>query len=122
MALRTTPQSAGGTSGLATGVGFSTQLPVMDSARAYVEHVGALMVTQVNTMLTQLEALNPSTWSGEAAAAFAQAKSQWVSAHQHLTKALNDIAMGLDNSRKTYNQADLDSQLGIVNSVRGLSL
>jgi WXG100 family type VII secretion target len=121
MALRTTPQG-GAAGGFGGGTGFTTELPVMDSARGYVEHVGAMMVGRVNTMISQLDALNPSTWNGDAKRAFDTAKIQWQTTHQHLTKALADIEMGLDNSRRSYGQADLDSQLGITNSVNGLPL
>jgi WXG100 family type VII secretion target len=119
MGLRTTPggpAAGGGAAG-----GFQTQLHVMDSARAYVEHVGGVMVGEVNRLMGELESLNPSTWDGSAYRAFLNAKVQWQTAHTHLTKALTDIGMGLDDSRKQYDQADTDSELGITNAVRGLT-
>lgn len=125
MTLRTTAQGPNGIAP-ATGMGpagggIQTDLNVMDSARGYVEHVGGTMVGTVNRMMGQIEALNPSTWDTPSASkAFYSAKLQWQTAHQHLTTALAQIGMGLDDSRKQYNQSDLDSQLGVTNAVRGL--
>jgi WXG100 family type VII secretion target len=123
--LRTSPQGPGGAasagSGGPAGGGFQTDLDVMDSARGYVEHVGGTMISTVNRMMGALEALNPSTWNTPAASqAFVNAKLQWQTAHQHLSKSLAEIEMGLDDSRKQYDQSDNDSQLGITNAVRGL--
>jgi WXG100 family type VII secretion target len=103
------------------GSGFETDLHVMLSAQGYVEHVGQVMVSEVNRLMANLEALGPSTWDGDAARAFAKAKHDWQRAQADLTKALQDIALGLDGSRKQYDQADTDSQLGITSAVRGLT-
>jgi WXG100 family type VII secretion target len=117
--LRTAPQGPGG--GAVAGGGFQTDLNTMDSARGYVEHVGATMIATVNRMMGALEPLSTQWQTPAASVAFANAKVQWQTAHQHLSKSLAEIEMGLDDSRKSYNQSDLDSQLGIANAVRGLT-
>lgn len=118
MTLRTSSQ---GPAGYSPGTGFETDLHVMLSAKGYVEHVGQVMVSEVNRLMANLEALNPRTWDGQAARAFASAKQDWQQASQHLTGALEDVAGGLDSSRKRYDQADMDSQLGISSAASGLS-
>jgi WXG100 family type VII secretion target len=122
--LRTTPQGSTGAAagaGAVAGGGFQTDLNVMDSSRGYVEHVGATMIATVNRMMGALEPLSTQWQTPAASVAFANAKVQWQTAHQHLSKSLAEIEMGLDDSRKSYNQSDLDSQLGIANAVRGLT-
>jgi WXG100 family type VII secretion target len=119
--MRYDAQGPGGYAPGAGGSGFELEVGEMVSARGYVEHVGDLMVSQVNRLMSQLEALGPSTWDGDAANAFRSAKVAWNGAQVDLTKALLNIANGLDHSRKNYQQADTDSQLGITGAVRGLS-
>ncbi|HLH71500.1 MAG TPA: WXG100 family type VII secretion target [Candidatus Dormibacteraeota bacterium] len=123
MTLRTAPQdgpSYVAPGGLSGGQGFVTDTHVMVSAQQYVGHVGQVMTTEVNRLMANLEQLNPRTWDGEAYRAFLQAKDRWRAAHGHLMKALADIEGCLGESAKRYDQADLDSQLGIDNAVKGL--
>jgi WXG100 family type VII secretion target len=121
--MRQTAQGPGGyvPAAGAGGSGFETELGQMVSATAHVEQHGHNVVSQVNRLMSQLEALGPSTWDGEAARAFVQAKLAWNGAQVRLTKALQEIAVGIDNSQKHYGQADSDSQLGITSAVRGLN-
>jgi WXG100 family type VII secretion target len=119
--LRTGPQGPGGiVPAGGGGAGFQTDLGVMVSARGYVEHVGGTMVNTVNRMMSALEVLQPQWQTPSASVAFQKAKDQWHAANLQLTKALNDIALGLDDSQKAYNQSDLDSTDGITSAVRGL--
>ncbi|HZV53189.1 MAG TPA: WXG100 family type VII secretion target [Candidatus Dormibacteraeota bacterium] len=123
MTLRTGPQSGPGyvpPDGLSGGQGFVTDTHVMVSAQQYIGHVGQVMTAEVDRLMANLEHLNPRTWDGEAYRAFLKAKDSWHAAHDHIMKALADIESCLGESSKRYDQADLDSQLGIDNAVKGL--
>ncbi len=109
---------AGATTG---GRGFVTDTHVMVSAQQYCSHVGALMTSEVDRLMTSLDNLNPSTWDGAAYHKFLKAKDDWHAAHGHLRKALGDIENCLGESAKRYDQADQDSQYGIDNAVKGLN-
>lgn len=122
MALRTGPQGSGGGGG--GNDPYGVNLGTMDSSAQYVEHVGSVMVGEVNRLMSALENLGAAQWGGDAdgaAAAFRTAKGQWQAAHQHLQKALDDIAAGLKTTSTKFNQAEQDSTLGIKQAVQGLT-
>jgi WXG100 family type VII secretion target len=112
------PSSTGG--GAATGGGFDTSLTTMDAAKTHIDSVGVAMTGQVDRLMTQLEALNPSTWDGDAYRQFQKAKLAWHQAHDHIRKALKDIEDCMHTSSKHYGQADLDSGTGIHNATSGI--
>jgi WXG100 family type VII secretion target len=123
--MRTSPQSATGyqppTGNISGGQGFVTDTHTMVTAQQYMSHVGQLMTSEVDRLMGNLESLNPSTWDGDAYRQFLKAKTSWHMAHDHIKKALTDIEDRMGNSAKHYDQADLDSQLGIGNAVKGLN-
>ena len=122
--MRTTPQGPGGyappVGGISGGQGFETDTHVMVTAQQYISHVGQTMTTEVDRLLSNLDALNPTTWEGDAYRQFLKAKGDWQTAHDHIRKALADVESCLGDSARKYDQADLDSQLGIGNAVKGL--
>jgi uncharacterized protein YukE len=127
MALR---QSAQGSGGYVPPVGnvhggngsFETDTHTMVTAQQYVSHVGQIMTSEVNKLMSNLEGtLAGKAWDSPAAKEFLKARTQWHSAHQHLLKALGDIEQGLGTSAKHYDQSDLDSSDGIGNAVSGLN-
>jgi WXG100 family type VII secretion target len=103
------------------GQGFVTDTHVMVSAQQYLSHVGQIMTSEVDRLMGNLESLNPSTWDGDAYRQFLRSRDDWRLAHDHIRKALADIEERLGESAKRYDQADLDSQLGIGNAVKGLN-
>ncbi len=109
---------AGGISG---GQGFVTDTHVMVNAKQYISHVGQVMTSEVDRLMANLESLNPRTWDGAAYREFLSAKANWHASHDHIRKALGDIEGALGESSQRYDQADLDSQLGINNAVKNLS-
>jgi WXG100 family type VII secretion target len=116
MSLRTTPRPAG-----SVGDGsFQTDTHVMLTAAQYVQHVADGMIDEVNRLMGYLESLDRSRWNGEAASAFAQAKERWATVSRQLHQSLYDIAQGLDNSRRVYDEAETDAQLGITSAAQGL--
>jgi len=120
--MRTTPQGTGG--GGAAGGPYGVNLDTMDTAAQYVEHVGSVMTGEVNKLMSALEGLGAAQWGGDAAgaaAAFRSARDRWQTAHQHLQKALDDVASGLKDTSTKYNQAEEDSKLGITRAVQGLT-
>lgn len=119
MNLRTTPQGPGGFTG--TGGGFQTDTGTMNSAGSYVQESVQTMIGHVNSLLSELEALNPSTWDGEASKAFYSAKDQWHGVHLNLTKTGGQIGDFITQGSQKYGQADSDLQTGIGNVTRGLT-
>ena len=123
--MRTTPQGPGGyvppVGSIHGGQGFETDTHVMVTAQQYVSHVGQTMTTEVDKLMSNLDALNPTTWEGDAYRQFLKAKGDWLAAHDHIKKALGDIETCMGDSARKYDQADLDSQLGIGNAVKGLN-
>lgn len=123
--MRTSPQNPNGyappVGGIHGGQGFETDTHVMVTAQQYISHVGQTMTTEVDRLMGNLESLNPSTWDGDAYRQFLKAKGDWHAAHDHIRKALADIESCMGDSAKRYDQADLDSQLGIGNAVKGLN-
>ena len=103
------------------GQGFVTDTHVIVSAQQYISHVGQIMTSEVDRLMGNLESLNPSTWDGDAYRQFLKAKAEWHASHDHIRKALTDIEERLGESAKRYDQADLDSQLGIGNAVKALN-
>ncbi len=119
MALRTTAQ---GGSVPAGGGAFQTDLEAMDSAVQYVRQVGDTMTGRVQRLFAEIEAeLNPGTWQGEAAHAYARAKERWGVRHQAHVRVLDHISTHLHKSRTGYHQTDQDNTAGITNAVRGLT-
>jgi WXG100 family type VII secretion target len=122
--IRTTPQGPGGyvppVGAIHGGQGFETDTHVMVTAQQYISHVGQTMTSEVDKLISALEILHPRTWDGDAYRAFLKAKGDWMTAHDHIRKALGDIESCMGDSAKRYDQADLDSQLGIANAVKGL--
>ena len=123
--MRTTPQGPGGyappVGSIHGGQGFETDTHVMVSAQQYISHVGQTMTVEVDRLMSNLENLNPRTWDGDACRQFNKAKGEWTNAHDHIRKALGDIESCLGDSARRYDQADLDSQLGIADAVKGLA-
>jgi WXG100 family type VII secretion target len=122
--MRTGPQdptgyvpAAGSISG---GQGFVTDTHVMVSAQQYISHVGDVMTSEVDKLMSNLDSLNPSTWDGDAYRHFLTAKQDWHAAHDNIKKALRDIEQKVGDSAKRYDQADLDSQYSVTNAVKGL--
>jgi WXG100 family type VII secretion target len=102
------------------GQGFVTDTHTMVTSQQYLEHVGSVMTSEVDKLISNLDGLNPKTWDGDAYRAFLSAKDAWHQKHGEIQKALADIAANLGSSAKRYDQADLDSQYGIANAVKGL--
>jgi len=120
MSMRLTAQGAPGPA--ATGSGFEADLDVMTTASGYVAHVGDVMFNELNKLMNTLGAMDHNDWSDDARTAWDTAMAQWLPAANELRKVLQeDIAPGLDNSQKTYNQAITDNQIGITNAIKGLS-
>lgn len=119
MALRTTPQP-GGPAGPVGDGSFRTDTHVMLTAAQYVQHVADGMIDEVNRLMGHLDALDRSRWNSEAALAFAQAKERWAGVSVRLHRSLYDIAQGLDNSRRVYDEAETDAQLGITRAAQDL--
>jgi WXG100 family type VII secretion target len=123
--MRITPQSSCGyappVGSIHGGQGFETDTHVMVSAQQYISHVGQVMTSEVDRLMANLEGLNPRTWDGDAYRQFLKAKGEWHAAHDHIRKALADIESCMGDSARKYDQADLDSQLGIGNAVKGLN-
>lgn len=123
--MRTTAQGPGGyappVGSIHGGQGFETDTHVMVSAQQYISHVGQVMTTEVDRLMANLDNLNPRTWNGDAYRSFLKAKGDWLTAHDHIKKALADIESCMADSAKRYDQADLDSQYGIGSAVKGLS-
>ena len=123
--MRTTPQGSGGyappVGSIHGGQGFETDTHVMVTAQQYISHVGQTMTSEVDKLMSNLESLNPATWDGDAYRQFLKAKNDWHGAHDHIRNALAEIESCMGDSAKKYDQADLDSQLGIGNAVKGLN-
>ena len=123
--MRTTPQGPGGyappVGGISGGQGFETDTHVMVTAQQYISHVGQTMTSEVDKLMSNLESLNPATWDGDAYRQFLKAKNDWHTAHDHIRNALAEIESCMGDSAKKYDQADLDSQTGIANAVKGLN-
>jgi WXG100 family type VII secretion target len=92
----------------------------MVSAQQYISHVGDVMTSEVDKLMSNLDNLNPSTWDGDAYRHFLTAKQDWHAAHDNIKKALRDIEQKVGDSAKRYDQADLDSQYSVTNAVKGL--
>jgi WXG100 family type VII secretion target len=122
--MRTGPQDPTGyvpaVGSISGGQGFVTDTHVMVSAQQYISHVGDVMTTEVDKLMSNLDNLNPSTWRGDAYQAFLKAKLQWHDAHNNIKNALRDIEERVGRSAKRYDQADQDSQYSIDNAVKGL--
>jgi hypothetical protein len=114
--MRTTPQGPGGyaspAGGISGGQGFETDTHVMVTAQQYVSHVGQTMTSEVDKLMSR---------DGDAYRQFLRAKSDWHTAHDHIRNALAEIEGCMGDSAKKYDQADLDSQTGIANAVKGLN-
>jgi WXG100 family type VII secretion target len=123
--MRTGPQGSGGyappVGSITGGQGFETDTHVMVSAQQYISHVGQTMTSEVDKLMTNLQNLNPRTWDGDAYRGFLKARDSWHLAHDHIQKALAEIESCMGDSAKRYDQADLDSQYGIANAVKGLN-
>ena len=103
------------------GGGYGTDLHTIDTAAGYVRHIGDKMTAEVNNLWAALSVPGPTTWqSPSASQAFSNAQASWTDAHRKLMRAIEEIAHGLDDSKRIYDQADLDSHGGIVSAVRGL--
>jgi WXG100 family type VII secretion target len=115
MGLRTTPFS-----GAPAGGGFQTDLGVMTASHQFVLQKRDEMVSEVNSLMARLEAMDRSKWDGEAATAFVTARQQWQDVIGRVHSSLNDVGMGLHGSHRQYGQTEQDNQAGITNVVRGI--
>jgi WXG100 family type VII secretion target len=125
MGLRHGAQPTGGyqppVGGIHGGQGFETDTHVMVSAQQYISHVGQVMTSEVDRLMSNLDGLHPGTWDGDAYRKFLQAKADWQTAHDHIKNALAEIESCMGDSAKRYDQADWDSKLGIDSAVKGLN-
>ena len=123
--MRTGPQNPTGyvppVGAIHGGQGFETDTHVMVTAQQYISHVGQTMTTEVDRLMSNLDALNPRTWDGEAYRQFLRAKADWMTAHDHIRNALVDIESCIGDSAKLYDQADWDTKQHITDAVKGLS-
>ncbi len=100
---------------------FGVDTHQIDSAAGYAEHVGSIMVNEVNRLMANLEGLH-GRWSGDVyQTAFLPAKQQWETAQQNLRGALDQIVEGLRKTGGAYDQASLDAASGIRKSVSDLT-
>lgn len=117
MALRTTAHGGAAAGGSA----FSTDTGMMHSGAQYVRSMRDTMVGRVNGLIADLEAeLNPSTFRGEAQAAYASAKERWHGVHVNLMTTMENIATAMQSSGSSYQTMDQDNSQGIRKTAQDL--
>ena len=94
---------------------FTTDAATMQKAAQQVQQVSEEIQSELNSLMNNLSPVAAS-WKGNAASAFQQLMERWQSDATKLQQALADIAQMLEQTNKSYSQAEENnsSQIGAI--------
>jgi WXG100 family type VII secretion target len=99
---------------------MSTNLDAMVSAQRYVEDVAGMLYGEIQRLMTTVDTLS-GHWRSPSASQYNNAMDNWNTTATELKNSLDNIADGLSQSHKKYNENEENNKLGITQAASGLS-
>jgi WXG100 family type VII secretion target len=93
---------------------------VLGTSTQHIADTRDAIVSRVNNLMSQLDGLDKSTWDGEAAQAFLNAKLRWHDNHQSIVKSLTAIIDNLTTGKTGYVNSESTSAGDLQKVVSGL--
>jgi len=98
---------------------YTTDAATMQKAAQQVQQVSEEIGSELNSLMSNLEPVAAS-WKGNAASAFQQLMERWRQDASKLQQALADIAQMLEQTNKSYSQAEENNSSQISAILKGL--
>ncbi|HEU5429273.1 MAG TPA: WXG100 family type VII secretion target [Actinocrinis sp.] len=98
---------------------YTTDAATMQKAAQQVQQVSEEIGSELNSLMSNLEPVAAS-WKGNAASAFQQLMERWRQDASKLQQALAEIAQMLEQTNKSYSQAEENNSSQISAILKGL--
>ena len=98
---------------------YTTDAATMQKAAQQVQQVSEEIGSELNSLMSNLEPVAAS-WKGNAASAFQQLMERWRQDASKLHQALAEIAQMLEQTNKSYSQAEENNSSQISAILKGL--